>query len=490
VQLQELLTGVEVLAWRGDPRVEITDLAHDSRRVGPGACFACIVGARDDGHAHAPSAVAAGAVALLVERPLDLGVSEAEVRDVRAALGPAASRLHGNPSRALRCLGVTGTNGKTTTTYLIEGIARAGGDPVGVIGTTGARIDGAPLDVEHTTPEATELQGLLAAMRDAGVVTVAMEVSSHALAQQRVDGTWFTCAGFTNLSHDHLDFHGSMLEYFETKASLFDPERVGAAATNLDNEFGAEIAKRTRAAGLPTITYGFSDTADVCADALSSDARGSRFTLHDRRTGDQAEIHLSLLGRANVENALAAAAVAVGGRYVFADVVRGLNTAVVVPGRVERVDVGQPFSVLVDYAHTPDALAAALATARDLAGSHRVIVVFGCGGDRDRAKRPLMGRVAAEGADLAVLTSDNPRDEAPEVIAAAVLEGLASGPARTEVELDRRAALRRALDEADAGDVVLIAGKGHETGQTTGGVTVPFDDREIAREELGARAWS
>jgi UDP-N-acetylmuramoyl-L-alanyl-D-glutamate--2,6-diaminopimelate ligase len=490
VQLQELLTGVEVLAWRGDPGLEISDLAHDSRRVRPGACFACIVGARDDGHAHAPAAIAAGAVALLVERPLDLGVVEAEVRDVRAALGPAASRLHGDPSRTLRCLGVTGTNGKTTTTYLLEAIARAGGDAVGVIGTTGARIDGAPIDVEHTTPEATELQSLLAAMRDAGVATVAMEVSSHALAQRRVDGTWFACAGFTNLSHDHLDFHGTMLEYFETKASLFNPERIGAVATNLDNEFGIEIAKRARAAGLPTITYGLSDTADVCAESLSTDARGSRFTLRDRRSGDQTEIHLGLLGRANVENALAAAAIAQGGGLAFADVAQGLNTALVVPGRIERVEEGQPFSVLVDYAHTPDALAAALATARDLAGPHRVIVVFGCGGDRDRAKRPLMGRVAADGADLAVLTSDNPRDEAPEVIAAAVLEGLASGPARVEVELDRRAALRRSLDVAEAGDVVLIAGKGHETGQTTGGVTVPFDDREIAREELGARAWS
>lgn len=490
MQLQELLTGVEVLAWRGDPGVEIADLAHDSRRVRPGACFACIVGAQDDGHAHAPAAIAAGAVALLVERPLDLGVVEAEVHDVRAALGPAASRLHGDPSRTLRCLGVTGTNGKTTTTYLLEAIAQAGGDAVGVIGTTGARIDGAPIDVEHTTPEATELQSLLAAMRDAGVLTVAMEVSSHALAQRRVDGTWFACAGFTNLSHDHLDFHGTMLEYFETKASLFDPARVGAVATNLDNEFGAEIAKRARAAGLATITYGMSDTADVCAESLSTDARGSSFTLRDRRSGDQTEIHLGLLGRANVENALAAAAIALGGGLSFAAVAKGLNTAVVVPGRIERVEAGQPFSVLVDYAHTPDALAAALATARDLAGPHRVIVVFGCGGDRDRAKRPLMGRVAAEGADLAVLTSDNPRDEEPEAIAAAVLEGLASGPARAEVELDRRAALRRALDVAEAGDVVLIAGKGHETGQTSRGVTVPFDDREITREELGARAWS
>jgi len=491
VQLQELLSDVEVVAYRGDPGVDVTDLVHDSQRVHAGASFACIIGARTDGHVHAPAAVAAGATSLIVERALDLGVVEAEVADVRAALGPAAATLHGHPSRDLRCLGVTGTNGKTTTTYLLEAIGRAAGEHVGVVGTTGARLDGSRQELERTTPEAPELQALLAQMRDAGIGTVAMEVSSHALAQHRVDGTWFACAGFTNLSHDHLDFHGSVEEYFEAKASLFDARRTGAAAINVDDPFGVRIQARTRESGLPTITFGLdAPDADLVVEQLRLEPRGARFTLHDRTTGSRGNVRSTLLGRVNASNALAAAAVALGGGLPFDAVVEGLSSEVRVPGRLDPVDAGQPFTVLVDYAHTPDALAAALATARDLAGPHRVIVVFGCGGDRDRAKRPLMGRVAAEGADLAFLTSDNPRSEAPEVIANAVVEGLVAGPARYVVELDRHAAIQRALDDAVDGDVVVIAGKGHETGQTAGGVTVAFDDRLVAADELGARAWT
>jgi UDP-N-acetylmuramoyl-L-alanyl-D-glutamate--2,6-diaminopimelate ligase len=487
VQLKELLTGVDGVELRGDGRVEVVDLTHDSRRVRPGACFACIVGARADGHAHAPEAVAAGAVALLVERSLDLGVAEAEVPDVRVALGPAASNLHRHPSRAMRCLGVTGTNGKTTTTYLLEAVARAAGERVGVIGTTGVRLDGAALAIDHTTPEATDLQALLGEMRDAGVGTVAMEVSSHALAQHRIDGTWFACVGFTNLSHDHLDYHGSIEAYFAAKVSLFDPARAGGAAVSIDDRFGVELAVRTRAQALPTVTFALDDPdADIGATDLRLDPAGSSFALHDRRGDHAADLRLPMPGRFNVANALAAAAMALSSGLAFDSVAAGLQAPIVVPGRLERVDVGQPFIVLVDYAHAPGALASALRAARDLAGDHRVLMVFGCGGDRDREKRPMMGRAAADGADLVVVTSDNPRSESPASIADAVVTGLTERSTPFRVELDRRTAIHLAFEGATPGDVVLIAGKGHETGQTTAGVTTPFDDRVVAREELEA----
>jgi UDP-N-acetylmuramoyl-L-alanyl-D-glutamate--2,6-diaminopimelate ligase len=489
VQLEELLTGVEVVALRGDGRVDVVDLTHDSRRVRPGACFACVVGASDDGHRHAPAAVAAGAVALIVQRPVDAGVTEAEVADVRRALGPAASTLHGNPSRAMRCLGVTGTNGKTTTTYLLEAIAQAAGDRVGVVGTTGSWTGDAHLELGHTTPEAPDLQALLAAMRDDGVRTVAMEVSSHALAQHRVDGTWFACAGFTNLSHDHLDFHGTMDQYFEAKAALFTPDRTAAAAVNADDEFGRAIARRTVGLGVPTTTFGFdARDADIAGEHQHLRGHGGELTIRDRRADRAITVQLSLVGRPNAMNALTAAAMAVTSGIALDAVADGLSRPIVVPGRLEAVDAGQPFAVLVDYAHAPDALASTLATARELAETGRVILVFGCGGDRDREKRPLMGRAAADGADVAILTSDNPRSESPETIAADVLMGMEAARAQVVTELDRRAAITLALAEAAPGDVVVIAGKGHETGQTTGGTTVPFDDRVVAREALGVRA--
>jgi len=491
VQLKELLDGVDVLALRGDPGVEIAALTHDSRRVRPGACFACVPGATTDGHAYAPAAVAAGAVALLVERELDLGVTEAEVRSVRTALGPAAARLHGDPSRAMRCLGVTGTNGKTTTTYLLEAIGRAAGERVGLVGTTGARVDGKPVPLDHTTPEATELQELLARMRATGVATVAMEVSSHALEQHRIDGTWFAAVGFTNLTHEHLDYHGTLEAYFEAKARLFQRERTAAAAIGIDDPHGRDLLSRVRGDGLPVVTYALdASDADVVAAALTLDRDGARFTVCDRRSGETAAVELALLGRFNVANALAAAAVALVGGFDLETVADGLSTTIVVPGRFEQVDLGQSFTVLVDYAHTPAALATALEAGRSLAGSHRVIVVFGCGGDRDREKRPLMGRAAAAGADVAVLTSDNPRGEDAAAIADEVLEGLRIGPAKTVVELDRRVAIRVAVAQAAPGDVVVIAGKGHEVEQTAGGMSRPFDDRAVARDELGARAWS
>ena len=493
MRLHELLGGVDVQEWVGDRGVDVNAITHDSRRAARGSCFACIPGAVTDGHLYAPAAVDAGAVALLVERELDVPVAQARVAGVRAALGPAAAALHDHPSRGLHCLGVTGTNGKTTVTYLLEAIARAAGHRVGVIGTVGARVDGAPLPLERTTPEADDLQAILARMRDEDVRTVALEVSSHALDQHRVDGTWFAAACFTNLSQDHLDYHGSMASYFEAKARLFDPARTAGAAVNVDDRQALEIARRANDAGLPVLTFACSDErrstpVDVVAEDMEPSSNGTRFVLVTRRTGARAAIASPLLGRFNVSNALAAATTALVAGLPVDAVVAGLQAPLTIPGRLERVRVGadQAFTVLVDYAHTPAALRGVLDAARPLAGGGRVVTVFGCGGDRDREKRPAMGHAAARGADVVVLTSDNPRSEDPDQIARAVLAGLRDGPASVIVERDRRAAIRDALAEARPGDVVVIAGKGHETGQTIGDRTVPFDDRVVVREELEA----
>jgi UDP-N-acetylmuramoyl-L-alanyl-D-glutamate--2,6-diaminopimelate ligase len=493
VRLHELLGGIDVLGWVGDRGVEVSAITHDSRRAVRGSCFACIPGAVTDGHLHAGAAVDAGAAALLVERELDLPVSQARVAGVRAALGPAAAAFYDHPSRRLRCLGVTGTNGKTTVTYLLEAIARAAGERVGLIGTVGARVDGAPMPLERTTPEADDLQAILARMRDEDVRTVALEVSSHALEQHRADGTWFAATCFTNLSQDHLDYHGSMESYFEAKARLFDPTRTAAAAVNVDDPNGLELARRANDAGLPVLTFAGSDDqrstpVDVVAEDVELSGSGTRFVLATRQTGARAVVASPLLGGFNVSNALAAAATALASGLPFDAIVAGLQAPLAIPGRLERVLVGpeQPFTVLVDYAHTPDALERVLETARRLVPRGRVVLVFGAGGDRDRQKRPAMGRAAAGGADVVVLTSDNPRSEEPEQIAGAVLDGLGDGSARVVVELDRRAAIRDAMREAKPGDVVVIAGKGHETGQTTGERTVPFDDRVVAHEELEA----
>lgn len=491
VRLHELLGGVDVLGSVVDQGVQITSITHDSRRATRGSCFACIRGAMTDGHEHAPEAVAAGAEALLVERELDLPVAQVKVRNVREALGPVAANFYGHPSRRVHCLGVTGTNGKTTTTYLLEAIVRAADLRVGVIGTVGARIDGQAIPLARTTPEADDLQGLLGHMRDEGLSYAAIEVSSHALDQHRVDGTWFVAACFTNLTQDHLDYHGTMERYFEAKATLFHPGRTATAAVNVDDRSGREIERRAVRSGLPVVTFGLSDerrsqTVDVHAEHIELGSGGSRFTLVHRATGAHAPVASRLLGRVNVANAVAAAATALAAGFPLRTVVEGLESPITIPGRLEPVDAGQLFTVLVDYAHTPDGLERLLEVARPLADGGRVLLVFGCGGDRDRAKRPAMGKAAVDGADFVVLTSDNPRSEDPRAIAAAVEEGMRSGPIAYEVELDRRRAIAMALHAAQPGDLVLVAGKGHETGQVTGDRTIPFDDRVVAREELGA----
>jgi UDP-N-acetylmuramoyl-L-alanyl-D-glutamate--2,6-diaminopimelate ligase len=344
--------------------------------------------------------------------------------------------------------------------------------------------------VEHTTPEATELQALLARMRDAGIAIVAMEVSSHALAQHRVDGTHFAAVCFTNLSRDHLDYHGSVEHYLEAKARLITPEFTRVAAVNVDDPSGRLIVERASDLGVDVVTFGIDrDDVDVTARDLSMGAGGGRFTLVDARLERTAPARTPLLGRHNVANALAAAATARAVDLPFDAVVAGLADVATIPGRLEIVEAGQQFLVLVDYAHTPDALDHALRAARELAGDHRLVAVFGCGGDRDRGKRPAMGAVATARADLTIVTSDNPRSERAADIADEITAGAAAG-ASVLVELDRRAAIRAAFATARPGDVVVIAGKGHETGQTAATVTVPFDDRAVAREELGGRAWS
>jgi len=493
VRVHELLGGVDVLgSVAGDSGVQITAITHDSRLARPGSLFACIPGALADGHDHAPEAVDAGAVALLVERELPLPVAQVRVASVREALGPVAANFYGHPSRSVHCMGVTGTNGKTTTTYLLEAIVRAAGHRVGVVGTVGARIDGEHVPLARTTPEADDLQRLLAHMRDRGIGYAALEVSSHALDQHRVDGTWFVTACFTNLTQDHLDYHGSMERYFEAKARLFDDSRTATAAINIDDRSGRELARRAADAGLPVVSFGLSDerrsqAVDVHAADIELGRTGTRFTLVHRRTGAQAPVRTSMLGRLNVINAVGAAATALASGFPMRAVVDGLESPVQIPGRLERIDEGQPFTVLVDYAHTPDGLERLLEVARPMADDgQKVFLVFGCGGDRDRSKRAAMGKAAGEGADMVVVTSDNPRTEDPATIAASVEEGLRNaGGAWYAVDLDRRAAISKAFDAAEPGDVVLIAGKGHETGQTIGEHTHPFDDRVVARELLG-----
>jgi UDP-N-acetylmuramoyl-L-alanyl-D-glutamate--2,6-diaminopimelate ligase len=490
--LHDLLDDVDVLEVRGTAAgatdVDVASVVSDSRASRPGALFACVPGATTDGHLFARAAVDAGAVALLVEGFVDADAVQVRVGSVRRVVGPIAARVAGEPSRHLRLLGVTGTNGKTTTTYLLEAIARAAGETTGLIGTVETRLGSDSSPPEHTTPEAPDLQALLARMRARQVTTVAMEVSSHALAQHRVDGSWFDTTCFTNLSHDHLDYHGTIEAYFEAKARLFTGEFTTRGAVNVDDAHGALLVERARSADLEIVTYS-TQHGDVHASEVAIGRDGS---VVDVRwpDGNAATVRTPLVGRFNVENVIGAAATARLAGFDLDAIVAGLEQPLLVPGRMERVDRGQPFMVLVDYAHTPDALERVLTASRALTGpSGRLLVVYGCGGDRDRAKRPLMGAVAARTADVAFLTSDNPRSEAPEAIAADVLEGVP--PAHPPVvELDRRLAIRDAIGAAQPGDVVVIAGKGHERGQTAGGVTRPFDDRDVAREELEAIACS
>jgi UDP-N-acetylmuramoyl-L-alanyl-D-glutamate--2,6-diaminopimelate ligase len=461
MRLDQLLGGVEVLGRRGDPvSTEVLAVTHDSRAVVPGALFCCLPGERDDGHDFAGAAVDAGAAALLCERPLDVAVTQVIVADARAAMAPIAAAFHGHPSRALAVAGVTGTNGKTTTTHLLAAALEAGGRATEVIGT---------LSGTRTTPESPELQHRLASARDGGKAAAAMEVSSHALVLHRVDATWFSVVVFTNLSQDHLDFHGDMESYFQAKATLFDPARAAVGVVNADDPYGRRLLDAAR---LPTRPF-------TMADAVGADLgpTGSSFRFEGE------PVRLQLGGAFNVANALAAGTAARALDVAPDAIAEGLSSVVAVPGRYESVDAGQPFAVIVDYAHTPAGLEQLISSVRASIGDGRVIVVFGCGGDRDREKRPRMGEVATRLADRTVLTSDNPRREDPRAIIADVEAGVVHRD-RLIVEPDRRSAIALALAEAGPGDAVVIAGKGHETTQVSGELVVPFDDRVVAREAI------
>jgi UDP-N-acetylmuramoyl-L-alanyl-D-glutamate--2,6-diaminopimelate ligase len=433
---------------------ELRDLAYDARDVPSGSLFFCVPGSRADGHDFAAAAVDAGAVALVVERPVDAAVPQLVVPSVRRAMGTFPAEFFGHPSRDLDVAAITGTSGKTTTAYLLHAILDAAGQRPGLLGNIERRVGDERLPAGLNTPEAIDLQRLLRRMVGAGNRTCVMEATSEASAQWRLEGTEFAVLVFTNLSQDHLNFHGTMEAYFEAKRRLFAQAR--RAVVNVGDEWGRRLA-----AELPdAITFSY-DT-------------------------DPAPAGLRLRGRFNVENALAAAAAAHALGVGEDAIERGLAAVEGVPGRFEEVDEGQPFTVLVDYAHKPGALENVLRTARGLT-SGRVLCVFGAGGDRDRDKRPLMGRIAQELADVVIVTSDNPRSEDPQAIIAAIVAGAPGA----EVEPDRRAAIERALARAEAGDVVIVAGKGHEQGQEIAGEKIPFDDKAVAREalrRLGARA--
>ena len=456
-----------VVARLADPsdvaaQVEISGVTHDSRSVQPGWLLCCIRGSAIDGHRFASDAVAAGATALLVDHRLALpsDVAQIVVDDTRVAMGPVAGAFYDFPGDRLELIGITGTNGKTTTAHLLDAILGASGRRSAVIGT---------LTQTRTTPEATDVQRRLAELREAGIGTVVMEVTSHALELHRVDSLHFAVGVFTNLSQDHLDFHETMEAYFRAKARLFDPTRSASGVVNIDDTHGRLLYD---AATIPTLGFRSSDASDVQLDTTSA-----TFVWRGRR------IALSMGGAFNVMNALAAATTAETLGVPLDAIVDGLATATV-PGRFEPIHGPQPFGVLVDFAHTPDGLERVLQAARSLvAPPGRVIVVFGCGGDRDRSKRPLMGRIATDFADTAILTSDNPRGENPLAIINDVRTGVANAH-RLTVQPDRRQAIRDALGVAQAGDVVVIAGKGHESGQEIAGVVHPFDDRDVARAAI------
>ena len=456
----------------GAPEVEISGLAYSSQSVTPGALFFCVPGFRSDGHDFAPDAVERGAAALVTERRLDLGVPELVVDDVRAAMGPAAARFYGDPTAELEVVGITGTNGKTTTAYLVRHLLEAGGRQTGLLGTVKRVVGGVEEEVERTTPEAIDLQETFRRMRDGGDRAAAMEVSSHALELGRVSGIRFACRVFTNPTQDHLDFHETMEAYFAAKRRLF--EDPGLSVVNVDDEYGRRIA-----AEVDAVTFGIENDADYRARDIDFDVMGSRFTLE---TPDgELRIQSPLAGLFNVQNLLGAIA-AVRSLGLEQISLEGFGR---VPGRFEPVDEGQDFGVLVDYAHTPDSLENVLRAARDVTRG-RLHVVFGAGGDRDRGKGPLMGDAARRLADRVLVTSDNPRGEQPEAIIDEVMEG--AGP-EAEREVDRRRAIARVIDEAEPGDVVVIAGKGHEQGQEfENGRKEPFDDCSVARDALRVRA--
>jgi UDP-N-acetylmuramoyl-L-alanyl-D-glutamate--2,6-diaminopimelate ligase len=475
MRLDQVLPGAAPARARD---LEITGLAYDNRLVQPGTLFFCVRGFTRDGHDFAPDAVARGAVALVVERPLDLDVPQVQVASARAAMAPAAAAFYGDPTAELQVAGVTGTNGKTTSAFLIRALLEAGGRQTGLLGTVKSVIGGTEREVQRTTPEAIDLQRTFREMLEGGDRACVMEVSSHALSLKRADAIHFAAAVFTNLTQDHLDFHPTMEDYFAAKRMLFTgtPDPPAASIVNADDAYGARLAREIPDA----VTTAIHTDATYRATDVHTGLTGSRFVV---QTPDAGRIALEspLRGEFNVYNVLGAFAAARALDVPVETCVAAIATAGQVPGRFETVDEGQPFAVLVDYAHTPDSLENVLRAARELT-RNRLHVVFGCGGDRDRGKRPMMGEIAHRLADRVIVTSDNPRSEEPEAIIEEILEGSGRDVIH---DPDRRAAIAIAIADAHEGDVVVIAGKGHEQGQEfAGGHKIPFDDVTVAREVL------
>jgi UDP-N-acetylmuramoyl-L-alanyl-D-glutamate--2,6-diaminopimelate ligase len=484
VRLSQLLARLPGAAIHGDPAIEVVDVTHDSRRAGPGSLFVAIRGLVKDGNEFAEAARRKGAVAVCSERPPAAEGTWVRVADAREALAVLAAAILGDPARSLELVGVTGTNGKTTTAYLLDSALRAAGETVGLVGTVEYRVGNRIAEAVRTTPESSDLHAFLREMVDAGCRRAVLEVSSHSLALKRVHGLEFRVAVFTNLTRDHLDYHGDMDAYFAAKRILFEHHlrADGHAVVNLDDDRGADVLAACRGRAW---TYSLENPkADLLAEDLRLSLDGTRFRA--RTPAGALEVETHLVGAFNVQNTLAAlgAGLALG---VPPDAVRrGIAALRGVPGRMERVLAGQDFTVLVDYAHTDDALRSLLETVRALK-PRRVVTVFGCGGDRDRTKRPLMGAVAARLSDVVVLTSDNPRSEPPEAILEDIRRGIPAA-AETLVILDRRDAIARALEMGGEGVVVVIAGKGHEPYQVLRDRTVPFDDRQVARDVLARLA--
>ncbi|AKG35696.1 UDP-N-acetylmuramoyl-L-alanyl-D-glutamate--2,6-diaminopimelate ligase [Paenibacillus durus] len=494
MKLEELSSCLAAARLYRNGGIEITDLQADSRRVKPGDLFICLPGFTVDGHDFAPQAASSGAAALVVERKLEIDLPQIVVDDSRFAMSVLSNAFFKSPSSRMKMIGVTGTNGKTTTTYLIERIMEDHGVKTGLIGTIQMRYGGVSYPMPRTTPESLELQRSLNDMASSGVQCCVMEVSSHALEQGRVKGTDFRTAIFTNLTQDHLDYHHTMEEYRAAKGLFFSrlgnvispwKEERKYAVLNADDTASSYFAAQTAA---EVITYGIDNEANVRASQISITAKGTSF--HVDTFKGEADISLKMVGKFNVYNALAAISAALLEEVPLADIKASLESVPGVSGRVESVDEGQPYAVVVDYAHTPDGLENVLRTVREFAEG-KVLTVFGCGGDRDRTKRPLMGKISARYSDVILVTSDNPRTEDPAAILKDIEAGLIEDSvdrSRYELIVDRREAIVKAIEMASPGDVVLIAGKGHETYQLIGGAVLDFDDRIVAQEAIRGRS--
>lgn len=492
MKLADLFSGAEIAAIRGSEDVEVRSLAYDSRKVAPGAVFFAFKGEKENGNKYVTSALERGAVAIASEEPAscdlpsDISWVQMQPGAQRRVLATASANFLGHPANSLQLVGVTGTNGKTTTAYLIDSIFRAGGLRTGLIGTIGARTPRGRREAINTTPESLDLQQMFAEVRDENGNAVVMETSSHALAMDRLWGCHFAAAVFSNLTRDHLDYHKTFEEYFAAKRRLFEGTGAGPAevgVVNSDDPYGKQLEGVARR----TFTYGLKNGAQIKAQKYPLSFSGLEFTA--QTPAGKLEIQSRLVGKINVYNILAAIGAGLALDIPSVAIERGIRELESVPGRFQRIAAGQPFLVIVDYAHTDDALRNLISTARELSANKRIITLFGAGGDRDRVKRPLMGEAAGSLSDIVILTSDNPRSEDPLRIINDVLVGLQKTGTRYQVEPDREKAIEMAVNEAKPGDIVLLAGKGHETYQVLRDGPIDFDDREVARRVLSGHGY-